>query len=834
MKKTLVNKYLIILLLVLMVAVTAVGCEQPNQENPVDKTALSAELALEISSQGDYTTDSFDAYKQKLATAKQLASDTTATQSAVDKATAELTQARLALALRTVELVEGSNKELQLTSGESKEIDISNYINTNSLSNITYKVMASNPAITVSPVIDGKFTITAGEVAGELNASVSVNVYYNNVAKRAVTLDVKIVNEIAPTVNSQEVVKEYDIITLGNAESITIDFAENVNNLGKLPLTYLVKRGDETLVLDGTLYTFTLGDYTVQTTYETFDVTIYCTVNGQQTTVEYTYKLGLKDTTSLNMANGNFEKGLEGWTVVGNIGNVSSDTHYWLNDPENANGYEFGMDGTKMFSAYAPGAQESAVGTLTSPTFTLSGSGWVTFKLGAMKDGNYVYVDVVDATTKEIIARYYNGLWADRTNGAKSGCTLVAYKADLSAHLGKELFFRISDNADSGYGLFFVDSFITYYESEPNGFNNATPVNYSISGTIYDLFNGGFEMGDVQGWWNNNEIGVVTNATGYWADNISYGKHGNYLFTGVESFGADTLREGNVGILTSSAFELGGTGYISYMLGGGGNENCYVQVIDAVTGEVLAKYRQQAQQDAKLIQYVADLSAHVGKTIRIQVVDNATAGWGCVSFDNVVTYYPQGASLPENAITANDIKDIEKYTIKNGSFENGLDGWTMNITQAGNHNTLGWVLDAEIDAEWYTKNNDRKDGNKLFTFVTTDNVNCENTKGELISSTFTLKQNTYVSFRFGGAGTRDVYIQLVNADGTVIATFFNEATGKTNTEMYAYFYQYTGETADCYFKVVDNSTSNYGCFVVDDFRVNLDTAPEGFISAVVE
>jgi hypothetical protein len=279
MKKTLVNKYLIILLLVLMVAVTAVGCEQPNQENPVDKTALSAELALEISSQGDYTTDSFDLYKQKLAAAKQLANDTTATQSAVDKATAELTQARFALALRTVELVDGSNKELQLTSGESKEIDIANYINTNSLSNITYKVMVSNPAITVSPVIDGKFTITAGEVAGELNASVSINVYYNNVAKRAVTLDVKIVNEIAPTVNSQEVVKEYDIITLGNAESITIDFAENVNNLGKLPLTYLVKRGDETLLLDGTLYTFTLGDYTVQTTYETFAVTISCTVN---------------------------------------------------------------------------------------------------------------------------------------------------------------------------------------------------------------------------------------------------------------------------------------------------------------------------------------------------------------------------------------------------------------------------------------------------------------------------------------------------------------------------------------------------------------------------
>ena len=75
-------------------------------------------------------------------------------------------------------------------------------------------------------------------------------------------------------------------------------------------------------------------------------------------------------------------------------------------------------------------------------------------------------------------------------------------------------------------------------------------------------------------------------------------------------------------------------------------------------------------------------------------------------------------------------------------------------------------------------------------------------------------------------------MQLVRADGNVIATFYNEAEGKVNTEMYAYYYQYVGETADCFFRVVDNSTSNYGCFVVDDFRVNLQSAPDGFIPAI--
>ncbi len=528
------------------------------------------------------------------------------------------------------------------------------------------------------------------------------------------------------------------------------------------------------------------------------------------------------DPTAFTLVNGGFENGLEGWVLVGNIGNISSDTHYWVGDPESAEGFAFGIDGENMFSAYAPGASEGAVGTLTSSSFIVGGSGYVTFKLGAMRDGNYVYVDVVDAETNEILARYYNGLWAEVTDGVKSGCTLVPYKANLSEFMGKSVYFRISDNANSGYGLFFADSFNTYYTSEPDGFNNATAVDYEISGTIYDIFNGGFEMGDNRGWWNDGEPGAVTGADAFFSG-VAYGKDGNFLYSGVEDFGAGNGREGNRGALTSSVFELGGNGYITYMLGGG-NALCYVQVIDATTGEVLARYRQQARQDAVLVKYVADLSAYVGRTVRIQLVDKASSDWGCVSFDNVVTYYTE---IPEG-LSAIDVKS----EIVNGSFENGLEGWTMNITLPDAHNTIGWVTDTEIDAGWYTKNDDRKDGNNIFTFALPGDVNCEGNMGTLESSSFVLEKDSFVSFRFGAAGTREVFIQLCNANGEVIATFYNEAEGKVNTEMYAYYYQYTGDTAECFFRVVDNSRGNYGCVVVDDFRVNLDTAPEGFIVAI--
>ncbi len=39
------------------------------------------------------------------------------------------------------------------------------------------------------------------------------------------------------------------------------------------------------------------------------------------------------------------------------------------------------------------------------------------------------------------------------------------FKADLSDYLGDELVIRIVDNAVKDWGLMFVDSFITHYES---------------------------------------------------------------------------------------------------------------------------------------------------------------------------------------------------------------------------------------------------------------------------------------------------------------------------------------------------------------------------------
>ena len=600
----------------------------------------------------------------------------------------------------------------------------------------------------------------------------------------------------------------YDLYELDNDEQIVLDLSKNVKSADGLTLTYSV--GDTPV--ENNLYTVALAN-------STFTVTVSY---GEDKSVSYTYTIKVIDTTANRLVNGGFEDGLYGWTKVGNIGDVSSEKTYWTE------AIEFGMDGDKMFSAYAPGAQESAVGTLTSSTFTVGGSGFVTFKVGAMKDGNYVYIDVVDAETKQILARYYNGLWAEKTNEVKSGCTLVAYKADLSAFMDKEVFFRISDNADSGYGLFFVDSFITYYENAPEGFNNATPVSYKVSGTIYDVFNGGFEMGNVQGWWNKGAVegavpGAVTGADAFFSG-VAYGKEGTYLYSGVEDHGAGNGREGNRGTLTSSAFELGGTGYISYMLGGG-NDLCYVQVIDATTNEVLAMYRQQALDGAVLKTYVANLSAYIGRTIRIQLVDNSTNEWGCVSFDNVVTYYPTTETLPAGAIEAKDIKATFKYTLANGGFEYRLDGWTL-VRTAG-ETDIGYVSEQEV----FWKNADKsynKDGRFLFTGVEDTNGFMEGGQGTLTSSHFVIGGSGFITFKLGGGYNPECYIEIVDAEtGSAIAKFHNPNADSNEGRMFQFKADLSEfQNKEVYIRVVDNAVNAWGCMAVDSFVTYYETAEQ--------
>ncbi len=374
-----------------------------------------------------------------------------------------------------------------------------------------------------------------------------------------------------------------------------------------------------------------------------------------------------------------------------------------------------------------------------------------------------------------------------------------------------------------------------------------TPVTINLTLNVndtraYRVKNGDFDDG-LEGWTKVGNIGDRSNASGYWGNEsgeISFQKHGDNFFHGVENKGDE-----NVGSLSSSPFVVGGSGWITFRLGAAGHyESQYVEIVESGTNKVLARYRNRLFADRggfegdtnkvsalTLIKYKADLSAFKGKEVYFRIVDNwKEGGIGFVVFDDLVTYYTDGDS-----IDGEEAQDT-LYSVLNGGFENDLSGWTMT-------GDLGVVTDTEVAEGWYTKNDGAKEGSKLFTFAyngvvdgASQVINKESGTGSLKSNSFILKKDGTVAFKFGGAGgdatenlNRDVYVQICKTDGTVIAKFYNDKEGRTNTGLVDYYYTFNlAEDCECYFEVVDNSTSNYGCFVLDGVEVNCAEAPAGY------
>ena len=536
-----------------------------------------------------------------------------------------------------------------------------------------------------------------------------------------------------------------------------------------------------------------------------------------------TLKRVLKEVEGYQVVNGGFENDLTGWTQVGDmLGGVSTNKNYWVGDGENADGYAFGMGGEKMFSAYAKSDNDSGRGTLTSSAFTVGGSGWVTFKLGGARDSAYAYIDVVEKSTGAILKRFWNGNWAERTDGVLSGCTLNAYKADLSAFLGKEVFFRVSDNATSNYGLVFVDSFngLTYCEPT-EGFAAACEVTENVPATIYDLYNGGFEMGNLNGWLKDGDIGEVSNAEKYWDDNHYFNKVGTYFFS---AYAKDDL-EKNAGTLRSSMFTVGGSGWITYLLSGvNGGVHIYMDIMDAATNLPLARFYNQNPNECTLIKYKADLSAFIGKTVYVQFTDHAINDYGLIFCDAFTTYYADSIAANGDYITATA---IATNSIGNGGFETGnLNGWRVVSGEAP-----GFVSSAEN----YWGGSLNRDGNYCFHGLEEGGVAYEGRVGILRSTSFILQANGWISFKLGGTLNTETYLRVVNAaTGETLAAFRNSNNAATEGTMVQYYYQFANTSATyCYVEIFDNATSGWGLLCVDSVVTDYTSAPtiEGAILA---
>ena len=116
--------------------------------------------------------------------------------------------------------------------------------------------------------------------------------------------------------------------------------------------------------------------------------------------------------------------------------------------------------------------------------------------------------------------------------------------------------------------------------------------------------------------------------------------------------------EGGKGTLTSSTFTIGGCGYITFKLGGGYNQECYIEIVDASTGVAIARYHNDNadHNEGRMFTFKADLTAFMGKEVYIRVVDNAENAWGCLAVDSFITYYQSIGELPEATLIENKLK----------------------------------------------------------------------------------------------------------------------------------------------------------------------------------
>ena len=558
------------------------------------------------------------------------------------------------------------------------------------------------------------------------------------------------------------------------------------------------------------------------------------------------------------IANGDFELGsLAGWTIVSgdafsNEGVNAEDVWWNENIPYN-------REGNYHYGHYNP----SGTGVMRSSTFTLGGSGYISFKLGGCKNtfSTYMSVILVDGENTYEVARYSNyKYWDFQFPYYENGMRLLnmnQYYADLSQFLGKTLYFEIVDNNNSNedLGCIVVDEIQTYYEQKPNWYTSvAFECKPDITPDIeiaskYQVLNGTFETGDLTGWttsWTdaNQQIGHVSSNSTWWAEALPYNKKGNFLFTGCGDLGLN--KESNTGYLLSSPFEIGGSGYITFMMSGGQNPAlCHISIIDEETNTELARFYNELFSDQgigainrgsnlmNMVEYKADLSEFIGKTVRIKVVDNAVNDWGLVCVDSFITYYEDVNAISKKAHLASNILNNtnlaeSKYQIANGSFETGdLTGWTL---EGGNIASISgssiWWLESFLF-------------NKSGTYFLNGFAGNEGETGTLTSQAFEVAGSGYITFKLGGGkNTEFCYIEIIDANTNESLAKFGNTEFKDKEKSYLFNGELKDLSEDGYFmanmveykanlsefmgrsvkiRIVDNAASDWGLLFCDDF-----------------
>lgn len=367
-----------------------------------------------------------------------------------------------------------------------------------------------------------------------------------------------------------------------------------------------------------------------------------------------------------DIPNGDFEAEHElgkwsGWTREDAAFNVRG-----LVSDEKISGAVMEKSGEYYFAG-SIGGNPAMRGTLTSDVFKLGGNGFITFKMGAAKNTELVYVEFIDAETNEVLAKVVN----EDCDGLFITDHLITKIVDLSAHIGKKIYIKVTDNDDSfDFSYVNLDAFKV---CQSDADVEAAKAEYALQIETYgekpfvedetsnQIQNPGFETGDLTGWVTLDGTAltracIVPTSQYYWTDRAVYGE-GEYYLDGNNN---GTIAENQLGAIRSSKFTLGGDGFISFMIGSG-NGGSYVALCDGNTDEELIVMYNDFFSDPSLaltlLRVYMDASEHIGKVVYLKVVDANDGSNGGFAFINVDDFR---VSMTLDEVAALEVEQLEK------------------------------------------------------------------------------------------------------------------------------------------------------------------------------
>lgn len=340
--------------------------------------------------------------------------------------------------------------------------------------------------------------------------------------------------------------------------------------------------------------------------------------------------------------NGSFLYGMNGWTATSSDGRelgfiVDKANHY----PGAEYGYmcdDYGTASEKVFSfvntdtinegdtqAEKEINHESVSGTLTSSLFVVKEGAWLTFSWGGGVNGDVLLkIYKEDGTVVAMYDNIYNNAGSLQAKTLKRAVDLGGLNL-----AGETVYLVFEDNSTSNYGGIVVSDIVTDATECP-----ADAMEIAVHGSY--ILNAGFEDGNLNGWTATEGEAFKTEYVAnsdetFWDVQREFNAIGSKFFRGERN-------EIATGKMKSASFVLGGDGYISFLFGGNGNKEVYVQFVEAETGAVLQKVTNDAFNDPNfsnnMNRVFVDLHEHVGKTIYIEVVDNAEGGFGFANLDD--------------------------------------------------------------------------------------------------------------------------------------------------------------------------------------------------------